>query len=174
MKPLDLTGQRFGYLEVLERGPNHGKRTTWDCLCTRCWGRAFPTTLKLMQGLRKSCGCTQHPRWQKDPRSYYERHRDRILHDQRLRFRFDEPFASKKRQRAISWAKDNPERYRQRQKRLHRGYVDGLKSPYLKSMLAQQIGVGVAAIPETLVQVQRAHLLTARAIKEHGNERNGA
>ena len=32
-KFIDLTGQKFGILTVLERALNKGKRTTWRCVC---------------------------------------------------------------------------------------------------------------------------------------------
>nr|DAT89663.1 MAG TPA: restriction enzyme [Caudoviricetes sp.] len=56
----DLTGQRFGRLTVVNRGPNKirgngKKRVTWECVCD-CGNITFVTTTNLMRQT-KSCGC---------------------------------------------------------------------------------------------------------------------
>lgn len=61
---IDLTGQRFGYLEVLERDENKrlpcGKlRTQWKVFCTRCNSTIFIVDgSSLKTGNTKSCGCS--------------------------------------------------------------------------------------------------------------------
>lgn len=60
-KPLDLTGQRFGYLTVIKEGPPHiypsGKaRRTWECKCD-CGNTITVKTNLLRNGHTKSCGC---------------------------------------------------------------------------------------------------------------------
>ena len=53
---LDLTGQRFGKLTVLEPAENIGTRTAWLCRCD-CGQEIIATTLNLRRGRRTSCGC---------------------------------------------------------------------------------------------------------------------
>lgn len=55
-KKLDLTGQRFGKLTVLEPVENIGPRTAWLCKCD-CGQEITVTTRQLRAGLRTSCGC---------------------------------------------------------------------------------------------------------------------
>lgn len=54
---IDLTGQRFGRLKVIERGEN-GKngQTRWRCICD-CGKETLTAGNKLRSGLAKSCGC---------------------------------------------------------------------------------------------------------------------
>ena len=55
---LDLTGQRFGGLEVIERaGTNKRGQALWLCRCLRCGNlRPFAATI-LRRGEAVSCGC---------------------------------------------------------------------------------------------------------------------
>lgn len=57
---LDLTGQRFGDLEVIERaGTNERGQALWLCRCLRCGTiRPFATTI-LRRGEAVSCGCSR-------------------------------------------------------------------------------------------------------------------
>ena len=55
-KKLDLTGQRFGRLTVLEPAENIGPRTAWRCRCD-CGQETVVTTQQLRGGRRTSCGC---------------------------------------------------------------------------------------------------------------------
>lgn len=58
-KRIDLTGQRFGHLTVLERagtGKNH--QVLWRCVCD-CGNETTATTGTLRRGAKKSCGCRQ-------------------------------------------------------------------------------------------------------------------
>lgn len=52
---LDLTGQRFGKLTVIERGENKGKYTTWICKCD-CGNIKRIRTDALRSGVTVSCG----------------------------------------------------------------------------------------------------------------------
>ena len=55
-KLIDLTGQRFGRLTVIDRAPNNGRRTMWLCRCD-C-GNLHPVMGdNLTAGKSKSCGC---------------------------------------------------------------------------------------------------------------------
>ena len=60
-KRLDLTGQRFGKLTVMERGENIGRRTTWRCRCD-CGGEVVAKTVHLRAGKVTSCGCAKEAR----------------------------------------------------------------------------------------------------------------
>lgn len=56
-KLIDLTGQRFGKLTVLYRGPNKGEQPTWICKCD-CGTITHPIMGgNLRGGMTKSCGC---------------------------------------------------------------------------------------------------------------------
>jgi hypothetical protein len=53
----DLTGQRFGRLQVLQRGPNIRRgHTSWLCRCD-CGTERYATTGSLVHGRTRSCGC---------------------------------------------------------------------------------------------------------------------
>lgn len=55
-KKLDLTGQRFGRLVVIEPAPNKGRRTQWKCMCD-CGNEYIALTDSLRSGRLQSCGC---------------------------------------------------------------------------------------------------------------------
>jgi hypothetical protein len=55
-KKIDLTGQRFGRLVVIEPAENKGKRTQWKCLCD-CGNEYIGLTDSLRSGRLQSCGC---------------------------------------------------------------------------------------------------------------------
>lgn len=55
-KFIDLTGQRFGKLTVLERTENRGRDTMWLCICD-CGNKIATTPSSLKSGHTKSCGC---------------------------------------------------------------------------------------------------------------------
>lgn len=52
----DLTGQRFGRLEVKGRAENIGKRAAWLCICD-CGGSKITIGHSLRHGITRSCGC---------------------------------------------------------------------------------------------------------------------
>lgn len=55
--PKDLTGQRFGMLEVIEKTDNlSSNKTAWVCRCD-CGTEKAVKTGNLMNGHAKSCGC---------------------------------------------------------------------------------------------------------------------
>lgn len=61
MKKLNLTGQRFGKLVVLNEGepriePSGKKKVRWNCLCD-CGNTALVSTDNLRSGHTTSCGC---------------------------------------------------------------------------------------------------------------------
>lgn len=58
---LDLTGQVFKHLEVLEPAPNIGKRTAWICRCLNCGKLTTVQTKYLRNGHVTSCGCHKPP-----------------------------------------------------------------------------------------------------------------
>lgn len=55
---LDLTGQRYGKLTVLERTENIGGRTAWRCRCD-CGRETAVKTCHLRNGHVTSCGCAR-------------------------------------------------------------------------------------------------------------------
>lgn len=58
-KLIDLTGQRFGRLVVIERvGSDKQKRATWLCRCD-CGREHVVASSYLINGDIKSCGCTK-------------------------------------------------------------------------------------------------------------------
>ena len=52
----DLTGQKFGKLTVVKRGPNQNKKVQWECLCD-CGNTVYVRSDQLLRGITKSCGC---------------------------------------------------------------------------------------------------------------------
>lgn len=58
---LDLTGKKFGKLTALQRLPNQGRRTIWECKC-ECGNIVSVRTENLRSGHTTSCGCkTREP-----------------------------------------------------------------------------------------------------------------
>lgn len=55
---LDLTGQRFGRLTVLERAENVGGKVAWRCACD-CGGETVAKSCHLRGGHVASCGCAK-------------------------------------------------------------------------------------------------------------------
>lgn len=55
-KLIDLTGQKFGRLTVIERAENKGKHTIWKCKC-ECGNVVDVYSTHLIQGFSTSCGC---------------------------------------------------------------------------------------------------------------------
>ncbi len=56
MKKIELTGQRFGQLAVLERAPSQTKEIRYLCQCD-CGKSVVTTGNNLRRGKSKSCGC---------------------------------------------------------------------------------------------------------------------
>lgn len=56
-KSIDLTGQKFGRLTVLERAKDERPRSWWLCRC-ECGNEIITSSAHLKQGT-KSCGCLQ-------------------------------------------------------------------------------------------------------------------
>lgn len=64
-RKLDLTGQKYGHLTVLEPAPNINGRTAWRCRCD-CGREAVVKTCRLRNGKVTSCGCDRpyrHTGW---------------------------------------------------------------------------------------------------------------
>lgn len=53
---LNLIGQRFGRLTVIDDAPNKGRRTQWKCMCD-CGNEYIGLTDSLRSGKLQSCGC---------------------------------------------------------------------------------------------------------------------
>ena len=58
MKPLDLVGEKFGRLTVIERTENKGSKAAWKCICD-CGGFTVAVSHDLISGHTQSCGCFQ-------------------------------------------------------------------------------------------------------------------
>lgn len=61
MKLIDLTGEKFGRLTVLNKYGHSGKETTWLCKC-ECGNIGAVVGRDLRTGNTKSCGCLQKDR----------------------------------------------------------------------------------------------------------------
>ena len=55
-KLIDITGQKFNYLTVLERDGTINKKVTWKCQCD-CGKIIIVKGDSLKRGVIKSCGC---------------------------------------------------------------------------------------------------------------------
>lgn len=64
-KPIDLTGQRFGRLVVIEKAETKNGIVKWKCLCD-CGNEKIATGRDLKRGSVKSCGCYRHDFRHKD------------------------------------------------------------------------------------------------------------
>jgi hypothetical protein len=56
MKMNDLTGQKFGKLQVIERTKSHNNKVKWRCIC-ECGKSTVAESYLLKKGYTKSCGC---------------------------------------------------------------------------------------------------------------------
>ena len=56
MRLIDLTGEKYGKLTVLERAKNRKKTTMWKCMC-ECGELTVVSSGNLRRGTTKSCGC---------------------------------------------------------------------------------------------------------------------
>lgn len=61
---IDMSGQVFGFLKVLERDVNpqylgHEQDSYWKCQCLKCGTIKTIRGISLRQGLTKSCGCVK-------------------------------------------------------------------------------------------------------------------
>ena len=57
-RAIDLTGQKYGSIEVLERAGTKGNHALWKCKCV-CGIEFNATSNNLRTGNTKSCGCVQ-------------------------------------------------------------------------------------------------------------------
>ncbi|MBR6474019.1 MAG: hypothetical protein IKS98_01030 [Lachnospiraceae bacterium] len=77
MQKIDLTGERFGRLTVIEEAPkdvyDKGTRIKWYCSCD-CGGKTIATTSDLKRGHTTSCGCYQKERTGETSRTHGMRH----------------------------------------------------------------------------------------------------
>lgn len=55
-KLIDLTGRKYGRLQVLKRSGNHKGKPAWLCLCD-CGNEKIISGRRLREGTTKSCGC---------------------------------------------------------------------------------------------------------------------
>lgn len=56
---IDLTGQRFGRLEVVDRAESKGNMSRWNCVCD-CGNSTVVYANNLRRGYTQSCGCYRH------------------------------------------------------------------------------------------------------------------
>jgi len=57
-KFIDLTGQRFGKLTVIERAGTRNREALWHCKCD-CGKDTFSRSASLRNGTSQSCGCSR-------------------------------------------------------------------------------------------------------------------
>ena len=57
-KPVQLKGNRYGMLEVLEEGPKIKGKRTWNCICD-CGNTSIVQTSNLTSGKTQTCGCSR-------------------------------------------------------------------------------------------------------------------
>ena len=58
MRKINLIGERFGRLTVIEEAGKLYGRIAWKCLCD-CGNTAIATSISLRSGKKRSCGCLQ-------------------------------------------------------------------------------------------------------------------
>lgn len=58
MRPIDLAGQQFGRLRVIERDGSRAGNAAWRCQC-ECGELIVTTSLNLRNSNTRSCGCLQ-------------------------------------------------------------------------------------------------------------------
>nr|DAG28002.1 MAG TPA: Lysophosphatidic acid receptor 1, G protein-coupled receptor, DE [Caudoviricetes sp.] len=58
---MDLTGQRYGHLRVIDRASNQGSKVCWNCICD-CGTRVTVQSFNLILGYTISCGCYRRER----------------------------------------------------------------------------------------------------------------
>ena len=58
---IDLTGQKFHRLQVVQKSEQQSKADAvlWECICD-CGSKTTATTAQLRSGHKKSCGCIKH------------------------------------------------------------------------------------------------------------------
>lgn len=62
-KAIDLTGEIYGELQVIERAGNKGSHASWKCLCTHCGAFTIVSSSDLRTGNTKSCGCVKREKF---------------------------------------------------------------------------------------------------------------
>lgn len=62
MRAINIEGQRFGSLVVVELMPSDGKSRRWKCICD-CGEETFARGRALRFGSVKSCGCRRKDSW---------------------------------------------------------------------------------------------------------------
>lgn len=64
---IDLTGQKFHRLQVVQKSEEQSKADAvlWDCICD-CGSKTTATTAQLRSGHKKSCGCLKRVSHAKD------------------------------------------------------------------------------------------------------------
>ena len=73
MKFVDLTGQAFGRLVVLQRAKTINKRTKWLCKC-ECGNEVLVESNNLKTGHTQSCGCFQREATSSANKTHGKRH----------------------------------------------------------------------------------------------------
>jgi hypothetical protein len=78
-KLIDLTGQRFGRLTVIERAGTRNRMALWHCKCD-CGKDTFVLSGSLNSGVSRSCGCFRLVHLIKSPprKTHGGSHKDRL------------------------------------------------------------------------------------------------
>ena len=78
-KVIDLTGQKFGRLKVIERvGRTKQGNALWKCRCD-CGNETIVRSVSLRNGESKSCGCIRSEYWRKQ-KTIYGHSNTRLAH----------------------------------------------------------------------------------------------
>ncbi len=72
-KIIDITGQTFGRLTVIEHAGSRDKKALWRCRCS-CGQEAIVVGILLRNGHTKSCGCWRSDNWFIQKQTHGESH----------------------------------------------------------------------------------------------------
>ena len=86
MKRIDLTGQKFNMLNVIELSEklDASKCRQWKCRCD-CGRITYASSHQLKSGSKKSCGCANPYASQKSPETGYPTKTDCIFYSKRYK-----------------------------------------------------------------------------------------
>lgn len=159
MRPLDLTGQRFGRLVVLSKHRSESRQIKWLCQCD-CGNKAVVFALNLRRGHTASCGC-----WRSELRKSekkYPSEKKRESEYKKRKYHRDERVRAGKKRQAKEWRRGHPEYWMERMRNECANLHDG----YVKRVIRRTINISARDIPMSLIDAKRQWLRAIRLIKE--------